>query len=155
VKHIKNCNRCDVLLTGDNWWLANYKKHDYICNSCSYLKRKTNRFKQLARTIGQAAWGSYDKVKQGHVYIVSNPAWKGWFKVGMAIDAADRCRGYQTSSPFRDFKLEYSRFFSDRKNTEKLVHKKLISTGSKNKGEWFNASLNEIKTTIKEVKDAT
>ena len=69
----------------------------------------------------------------------------------MAIDADDRCRTYQTSSPFRDFKLEYAEFFANRKTTEKIVHDNLITTGCKNKGEWFNTSLKKIKTIIKDV----
>jgi hypothetical protein len=69
----------------------------------------------------------------------------------MAVDAEDRCRTYQTSSPLRDFKLEYSEFFADRKETEKLVHDKLTATGCDNRGEWFKLSLNKIKTIIKDM----
>ena len=69
----------------------------------------------------------------------------------MAVDAEDRCRTYQTSSPLRDFKLEYSEFFADRKETEKLVHNKLTAIGCDNRGEWFKLSLNKIKTIIKDM----
>ena len=151
MKHIKNCNHCDLLLTEDNWYISNVKKYNYICNSCDTIKNRKNKLKRLALTIGQIVYGKYDKVKRGHIYVVSNPAWKGWYKVGMAIDADDRCRTYQTSSPFRDFKLEYAEFFNNRKTTEKIVHDKLITSGYENKGEWFNTSLNKIKTIIKDV----
>ena len=33
--------------------------------------------------------------------------------IGMAVDAEDRCNGYQTSSPKRDYKLMFKRFFDD------------------------------------------
>jgi hypothetical protein len=37
--------------------------------------------------------------------IVISPAYPGWCKVGMAVDAEDRLKQYQTSSPYRDYKL--------------------------------------------------
>jgi len=40
----------------------------------------------------------------------------------MAIDAEDRCKQYQTSSPFRDYKLCYSKHFNDRKKAEAKAH---------------------------------
>ena len=47
------------------------------------------------KTFEDAAYSSFEKYEsstQGEVYIVTNPAWKGWVKVGMAIDAEDRCK---------------------------------------------------------------
>ena len=76
----------------------------------------------------------YNKEESGDIYIISNPSWKGWIKVGMAIDAKDRCKQYQTSSPFRDYKLHYSRFFNDRKDAEKKAHK-LLKKNSEQKKE--------------------
>ena len=37
----------------------------------------------------------YNKEKW-NIYIISNPSWQGWIKAGMAIDAKDRCKQYQT-----------------------------------------------------------
>jgi len=151
MKDNKTCNHCNVLLTEENFYASNLKKCNYICNACDTIKNRKNKLKRLAASIGQAVYNKYDKVKRGHIYVVSNPAWKGWYKVGMAVDAEDRCRTYQTSSPLRDFKLEYSEFFADRKETEKLVHDKLTATGCDNRGEWFKLSLNKIKTIIKDM----
>ncbi len=151
MKHTKNCNHCNVLLTEENFYASNLKKCNYICNACDTIKNRKNKLKRLAASIGQAVYNKYDKVKRGHIYVVSNPAWEGWYKVGMAVDAEDRCRTYQTSSPLRDFKLEYSEFFADRKETEKLVHNKLTAIGCDNRGEWFKLSLNKIKTIIKDM----
>ena len=76
-------------------------------------------------------------------YHINNPCWKGWVKIGMAIDAEDRCRQYQTSSPFRDFKLCYSKYFEDRKKSEQLAHDKLHNISTKRNGEWFKVSVDE------------
>ena len=51
----------------------------------------------------------FDKISHGEVYIITNPAWEGWIKIGMAVESKDRLKGYQTSSPLRDYKLRYSK----------------------------------------------
>ena len=45
------------------------------------------------------------------MYILKNPAWKNWYKIGKAIESTDRCNGYQTGSPHRDYELvTYKKF---------------------------------------------
>jgi len=97
---------------------------------------KAGRFK----TFESAAFSSlkgYEKTSEGYVYIITNPCWSNWVKVGMAIDAKDRCNQYQTSSPHRDYKLCYSKFFDDRSSAEKKAHTLLKKEAEDNKGEWF------------------
>ena len=92
------------------------------------------------KTFEGAAFSSlkgYNKTTEGYVYIINNPCWNGWIKVGMAIDAEDRCKSYQTSSPLRDYKLCYSKFFDDRKKAEQSAHSLLKKEAEDNKGEWF------------------
>jgi len=98
-----------------------------------------------------ASLNNYASVKEGYVYVVSNPAWEGWFKVGMALDAYDRCAGYQTSSPFRDYTVEYCKYFEDRREAEKTAHTQLKSKGVQNSSEWFKTDLTTIKTIIKDI----
>ena len=103
------------------------------------------------RTLEGAAFASlnnYSNVKEGYVYIVSNPAWEGWYKVGMAIDAYDRCSGYQTSSPFRDYAVEYCKYFEDRRESEQNIHTKLAEQKIERRGEWFRGSLTDIKSKL-------
>ena len=63
------------------------------------------------KTFEDAAFSSLEKYEsstEGQVYVIVNPNFSEWVKVGMAVDAADRLNGYQTSSPFRDYMLNYS-----------------------------------------------
>ena len=88
-----------------------------------------------------AAFSSLENYKdspQGQVYIVTNPAWGGWVKVGMAVDANDRLKNYQTSSPYRDYELVYAIDTPDRRYTERMMHSILngIMTVEK-QNEWF------------------
>lgn len=89
--------------------------------------------------------GTYASRKEGYVYVISNPAWEGWFKVGKAVDADDRCKSYNTSSPLRDFKVEYKIYVEDRNKSEKIAHTKALKQSKEYTGEWFRISLNSLK----------
>jgi hypothetical protein len=71
----------------------------------------------------------------------------------MAVDAVDRLSSYQTSSPFRDFKLVHERFFQNRRLAEQRCHLALMQVAKQWNGEWFKLSLNKVKQTIDSVED--
>ena len=133
----KCCIHCDVLLEDITWAIGNIRKNNYICRVCDSKKGKRNRLKRLALSIHQTALRQYNQVKAGHVYIVTNPAWPDWIKVGMAIDAADRCSSYQTSSPYRDYVLHHAVDSDDRRKAEYEAHTALEKLADSRKGEWF------------------
>ena len=90
-----------------------------------------------------AAFSSLENYKdnpQGQVYIITNPAWEGWVKVGMAVDATDRAGNYQTASPYRDYELAYVVDTSDRRATEAETHKRL-SDMFEQRNEWFKCDV--------------
>ena len=175
MKHIsKNCIVCDVKLTDKNWYASAKKIALYQCAPCrrehatkvdnpkgnpqrmyvngkyvpkSHPLYKAGRYK----TFEGAAFASlegYANTTEGYVYIINNPCWDGWVKVGMAIDAEDRCKQYQTSSPYRDYKLCYLKHFEDRKIAEQSAHKELKKITATYNGEWFQTSVKEAKKTI-------
>jgi hypothetical protein len=86
-----------------------------------------------------AALKNYSRTSQGQIYIVSNPSFEGWVKVGMAVDATDRVNKYQTSSPFRDYKLNYKFDVNDRRAAETKAHDALHAR-FESSGEWFKCS---------------
>ena len=93
----------------------------------------------------------YDKEESGDVYIITNKAWNGWVKIGKAIDAEDRCNGYQTSSPFRDYNLEYKKYFSDRSKAEKIAHNFCEKKTTEKKGEWFKMDISTAILCIEQI----
>ena len=175
MKHInKNCNHCGIeLVLNTNYSDYRYTQRDYSCKTC-YLKitkehNKINNKIQMYvngkyvsrkhplhkagnyKTFEGAAFASlegYANTTEGYVYIINNPCWDGWVKVGMAIDAEDRCKQYQTSSPYRDYKLCYLKHFEDRKIAEQSAHKELKKITDTYNGEWFQTSVKEAKKTI-------
>jgi hypothetical protein len=106
--------------------------------------KKTHPLYKAGRYKGfeDAAFSSLENYKdnpQGQVYIITNPAWEGWAKVGMAVDSEDRLKNYQTSSPERDYELFDYEDFDDRRVAESMVHDYLRKR-FKHKNEWFECS---------------
>lgn len=76
------------------------------------------------------------------VYIITNKAWPGWFKVGYSGNWYTRKNSYQTATPFKDFEEIWRLESDDAKLVEKLYHDHL-NTGKPN-GEWVNKPLETI-----------
>lgn len=85
--------------------------------------------------INLARGGTYTTLKAGLVYIITNPAWLDYFKVGMTVDLDDRLKSYQTYSPLKDFKVKKYNFTLDRRSDEKELLKLAGSTN-----EWIHIS---------------
>lgn len=112
---------------------------------------KPGRYKDF-NSVAFSSMEGYETSTEGYVYVISNPAWKGWYKVGMAVDAWDRCATFQTSSPFRDYKVEYCKHFKDRRSAEKEAHGLLLALHVPRKGEWFQSTVEQLKNQIQSIK---
>lgn len=95
----------------------------------------TNSLNSLLSTNYSRLDRIHDLSPAGDVYLLWNPAWPAWVKVGMTTDVTRRLGNYQTGSPMRDFKLVHSRHFADRADAERrlLDH---LSTYGERRGEW-------------------
>lgn len=78
--------------------------------------------RDLVKIAHKRANKSSKEIDAGFVYLISNPAWPGAFKVGSAIDVNDRLNSYQTSAPYRDFVVEDYYFVWDRRKEESSIH---------------------------------
>lgn len=163
------CKDCGTeLLVGDNWPASQQKQSVYRCTDCKkHWNNKTNPSSNPQRmyvngkyiptshplykpgrykSFNDAAFSSlqnYSATKAGYVYVITNAAWPEWVKVGMAVDADDRLSSYQTSSPFRDYELQYSVYCKDRRKLESKAHKAVGSIASARNNEWFKASVED------------
>ncbi len=63
-----------------------------------------------------------DMRRKKYVYIISNPQYKDYFKVGIASDPKRRLNSYQTSDPKRGYVLEYSFETPNFREIEKYIH---------------------------------
>lgn len=89
-----------------------------------------------------------DKVLSGDVYIITNPSYPEWICTGKASVAQDRCNGYQTGSPFRDYELRYYKWFKNRTKSEKDFQKLLTEKAEECRGEWFKISVEDAKEVL-------
>ena len=108
--------------------------------------------------LGKVVTLLYDQHKQGSLYVITNPAWIEWIKIGRAVDPIDRCKGYQTSSPLRDFELEYYVPVNDRRKAEARALSLAEEVAKERNGEWFNMPIilaKEILDRVKEEEDET
>ena len=100
-------------------------------------------------SFNEAAFTSLEEGKEadakGYVYALTNPAWPGWIKIGMAGDAEDRCISYQTGSPFRDYELVHCVSTHDRRKAEEEVHNAASKIAEERKREWFKMSEQQVK----------
>ncbi len=158
MKHINKPSNKNTIFEDGQWWYVgtndgarrsitahNKKNTSRMFVNGKYVPKshplyKSGRYKNFESAAFSALQG-YEKSNVGYVYAVCNPAWKGWYKVGMAVDAADRCSGYQTSSPFRDYKVSYSKCFEDRREAERLAHSALKENKIEHANEWFKQTL--------------
>ena len=168
---ITKCNTCDIELTDYNWSSSWKKTNRTQCKQCSFEYNKNSNPNRMYvngkyipqshplykagnyRTFNDAAFSSFeklDRVLEGYIYAISNPAWEGWVKIGMAVEAEDRLKGYQTGDPHRSYKLEFSRGFDDRRKAESKAHT-LAKKSFIKSGEWFKMSVQDAINVIKGV----
>lgn len=182
MKHTNNCNKCGVELNDDNWYDCWKKRNTKQCKTChklhtnnknnpkhnpqnnpqrmfvngKYIPKSHPLYKPgNYKTFEDAAFDAlsrYTSSTEGQVYIVTNKAWEGWIKVGMAIDAEDRCNQYQTSSPFRDYTLQYKKFFTDRRKAEQIAHSLCNKKAEEREGEWFKLDIPTAIACIEKIK---
>lgn len=87
--------------------------------------------------------------KAGWVYVISNPAFPGWFKVGRTDDYVKRLVQLQTGDPRRAYRVDYLLYFNDVVAAEARAHAELL--WSKHEGvnnEWFRTELGIIIGTV-------
>jgi hypothetical protein len=56
--------------------------------------------------------------KEGQVYLIANPAWPDYLKIGMTVDTEARLASYQTYDPFKAFYIKNYEFVLDRRAAE-------------------------------------
>jgi len=78
-----------------------------------------------------------EKSISGDIYLIVNPAWPDWVKVGKAAFANDRLSNYQTSSPFRDYEILHAISVENMHDQERIFLRLFEEKAEDAKGEWF------------------
>jgi len=99
---------------------------------------KTNEEKKKYRKEKQFASDRRAAPKKGFIYVVSNPAWTEWSKIGLCTQApTSRLLNYQTMSPLRDYKMEKYLPVDDVRKGEAKMFDILVEAGYEKQHEWF------------------
>ena len=89
-------------------------------------------------------------METGYIYIISNPAHKGWLKIGVTNDIKARLHTYQTSDPNRAYKVEYYILHPDCYGAEKKIKEMMKYFAKTQKNEWFSCDLEIAKVRLDE-----
>jgi len=88
----------------------------------------------------------------GYLYLVTNPAYPGWYKIGSAKDAETRLGQYQTASPHRDYVLEFYALVYGFRDAEKLLLDKMATSDTViSRNEWVMAERAVLKACLIEL----
>jgi len=129
----------------------NIKIQDKICFTCK--KEIASQKQSYCLKCQKEKHTRYNNNKykvmpyNGWIYVVANPSWNGWVKIGRAINVERRIVCYNTSSPFRDYEL----VFCTRVNNPNLIEKYFFEKYGTENNEWFNISKDEAIYQIKKL----
>jgi hypothetical protein len=89
----------------------------------------------------------------GYLYIITNEAFPGWVKVGTTADLNQRLHVYQTSDPFRRYKIVFSLQHPQFREAEKKIKQTMKHFALAIKGEWYEVDLGIAKSRLEEQLD--
>lgn len=165
MSEMKHCGTCDTTMPvaefhrmGDGYQpMCKTCKHEANARSNpnhnplsmyvngKYVSRKHPLYKPgRYKTFEDAAFESlqnYSSSKEGQVYVIANDAFPGWVKIGMAVSAEDRLNGYQTSDPYRGYRLIAAFNTEDRRASESVAHE-VFGRLYERRNEWFAVNPN-------------
>ena len=64
--------------------------------------------KECVNTMAQSKRNTKRDLQQGFIYIITNPAWPNWCKIGLTINLQKRLNGYNTHAPLRDYVISFA-----------------------------------------------
>ena len=106
-----------------------------------FEKKRGSLKEAIRRNMGNREVLKYDSASYytvaGWIYVITNPAWPEWVKVGMAANVDERANSYQTSSPYRDYEVLFSQRVKNRRKSEQKAHKAVKKVSVQYNGEWF------------------
>ena len=143
--------KSEAVFEDGDWWY--YSPSGYRQRVSTHAAKNTNRMFVNGKYVSSThplhkpgrykalddAWShnKIESVDEGEVYIIVNDAWPEWVKVGKAVISEDRLKGYQTSSPFRDYHIVATLPTDNRHTKEREMHKVFAHFAQERKGEWF------------------
>lgn len=122
INETKICNTCYIEKD-----IIEFNKRSGFCKDC-YKIKYNNKYRS----------DKYRNSKSGYIYIIINPAWKEYIKIGRSVNVELRLEQYQTNSPLRDYQIYYKTYTNDLYKVEDYFNKHI-----KGSYEWFEINKDE------------
>jgi len=88
---------------------------------------------------------------EGWIYIVSNPKWPEWMKIGVTRDLTKRLSSYNTGAPISSvfYRYEYHRYHANARVIEQKIHSDRSNHQDRgDSSEWYKISIRSAKKII-------
>jgi hypothetical protein len=103
-------------------------------------------------------WNCQVSDTPGYVYVLQNPAWVGWVKVGhvrwrgdnatSSVVMASRISNLNVSDPRKAFETTYTSYAACVLTAERYAHALLVVNHRRGAGEWFHCPLGEAQRIV-------
>lgn len=87
--------------------------------------------------------------KKKFFYIISNPAWEGYYKIGITANPSNRISNYNTGDPHRAYKFE--RLIEPFDVSAKEIEVNMLDRYDWAKNEWIRAYLGDIEERLDDI----
>jgi len=130
-------------------------KHNPVTNANmlfingKYISRKDPRYKMFKPGSYKISDGSIEvsnigiSKKEGYIYVLINPIFENWVKIGMAEDVTKRLSQFNTAYPERDGQMVYSVKVSNMRKAEKIAHRIAKKIAKRTENEWFTLTVRQ------------
>ena len=81
--------------------------------------------------------GEHAPIDEGFIYVIQNPAWPSWLKVGMTVDYEKRLMSYNVCDPTSSYKIIMLRHVENRRDSENKLLTIVRELSSEHRGEWI------------------
>tara|TARA_X000001382_G_scaffold10623_1_gene7258 strand:- start:359 stop:1015 length:657 start_codon:yes stop_codon:yes gene_type:complete len=114
-----------------------------------YISRKDPRYKMFRPGCYKTKDGLLEvsnistNKKEGYIYILVNPHFDNWVKIGMAEDVTKRLAQFNTAYPERDGQMIYNVKVSNMRKAEKIAHKTAKKIANRTENEWFTLTVKQ------------
>lgn len=85
---------------------------------------------------------------RGFVYVLINPAWPEWLKIGMSSDCDERLNAFNAASPLRDYSMPLVFSCWSPLSVESRALSALRAMGHETSGEWVKCSLDAARQAV-------
>ena len=114
-----------------------------------YISRKDPKYKMFRPGRYKISDGSIEagnvglNKKEGYIYVLVNPHFENWVKIGMAEDVDKRLSQFNTAYPKRDGQMVYTVKVSNMRKAEKKAHTIAGKLAKRTEKEWFTLTVGQ------------